>query len=68
MLVLSRKINETIVIGSGDAQIEITVVDVDNGRVKIGIKAPRHVVIDRLEIRDKKAMEQQRLRETVGVE
>lgn len=51
MLVLSRKIGETIVIGD---TIRITVVDVGQGRVKIGVQAPNNVSVDREEIYDKK--------------
>lgn len=54
MLVLSRKIGETIVIGD---TIRITVVDVGQGRVKIGVQAPHNVSVDREEIYDKKLSE-----------
>ena len=47
MLVLSRKVNEQICIG---ADIVITVVDVGNSRVRIGIEAPRDMPIVRHEI------------------
>ena len=47
MLVLSRKINETIRIGDG---IEITVLGLWNGRVSIGIVAPDDVHIVRTEL------------------
>jgi carbon storage regulator len=47
MLVLSRKIGERIVIEPG---IEIAVVDIRGGRVRIGIDAPSTVGIRRLEI------------------
>lgn len=54
MLVLSRKIGETIIIGD---TIRITVVDVGQGRVKIGVMAPNNVSIDREEIHEKKQVE-----------
>lgn len=54
MLVLSRKIGETIVIGNN---IRITVVDVGQGRVKIGVQAPTNVSVDREEIHEKKLVE-----------
>lgn len=54
MLVLSRKIGETIVVGD---TIRITVVDVGQGRVKIGVQAPHNVSVDREEIYDKKLSE-----------
>ena len=54
MLVLSRKMNEEIVIGP---DIRITVVEIAPGRVKIGICAPRSVSVDRAEIHEKKIEE-----------
>ncbi|QEL19968.1 carbon storage regulator CsrA [Limnoglobus roseus] len=54
MLVLSRKIGEAIVIGNN---IRITVVDVGQGRVKIGVMAPHNVSVDREEIFEKKQAE-----------
>jgi carbon storage regulator len=47
MLVLSRKANQSIMIGS---DIRIVVVGVDRDQVKLGIEAPRHVPVHRLEI------------------
>lgn len=47
MLVLGRKVSETIVIGDN---IELTVLAVQGGRVKLGISAPKHVSIRRSEL------------------
>lgn len=47
MLVLTRKIEEQIKIGEN---IVIKILDVDGGSVRIGIDAPRDIVILRMEI------------------
>jgi len=47
MLVLSRKLGEAIVINDC---IKITVVDVDRGKVRLGIEAPPNVTILREEL------------------
>jgi len=46
MLVLTRKLNESIVIG--DREITIRIVDVRGGRVRLGIEAPLDVRIERV--------------------
>ncbi len=47
MLVLSRKINQSIMIGDN---VRIVVVAVDRDQVKLGIEAPREVPVHRSEI------------------
>lgn len=47
MLVLSRKINETILI---DDNIVVTILDCEGDKVKIGISAPKEVSIYRQEL------------------
>lgn len=47
MLVLTRKLNESIMIGDS---VEITVVEVKGEQVKLGIKAPKAVKVHRKEI------------------
>ena len=47
MLVLSRKLGEKIFIGDN---ICITVVDIDRGKIRLGIEAPREVAIYRQEL------------------
>lgn len=47
MLVLTRKINEKIIIGD---DIEIVLVDIGKDQVKIGINAPRSVKVHRWEV------------------
>ena len=52
MLVLSRKKDETIVIGEGDSKVEITIVDIRGDKVRLGITAPRSISVHRKEIYD----------------
>ncbi|MBI1812579.1 carbon storage regulator [Candidatus Peregrinibacteria bacterium] len=47
MLVLSRKLGEKICIGEN---ICITVVEIDRGKVRLGIEAPREVPVFRQEL------------------
>ena len=49
MLVLSRKLNQAIMIGD---DIRIVVVAVDRDQVKLGIEAPRAISVHRSEIYD----------------
>jgi len=50
MLILTRKVGEKIIIGD---DIEITVLDKNFNRVRLGINAPPDIVIHRKEIYDK---------------
>jgi carbon storage regulator len=50
MLVLSRKIGECIRIGRS---IEVKVLEISGGRVRVGVSAPSEIPIQRDEIRDK---------------
>lgn len=47
MLVLTRRIDESIVIGK---QIVVTVLEVRGDQVRIGIKAPREIQVHREEV------------------
>jgi len=46
MLVLTRKLSQSIMVG----EIEVTVVEVHGDSIRLGIAAPRGVVMDRLEV------------------
>lgn len=47
MLVLSRKVNERIHVGDS---IVVTVVRLEGGKVRLGIEAPRDVLVSREEL------------------
>ena len=54
MLVLMRKAGESIHIGPN---IVVTLVSLERNRARIGIQAPRDIIIDREEIAEKKRNE-----------
>jgi carbon storage regulator len=47
MLVLTRKVNESVMIGD---DVKITVVEVKGDQVKLGITAPRNIAVHREEV------------------
>jgi carbon storage regulator len=47
MLVLARRLNESIMIGD---DIEIVVIDIKGDQVKLGIRAPKRISVHRKEI------------------
>jgi carbon storage regulator len=47
MLVLSRKMNESIVIGEN---VKVTIVSIIGDKVRIGIEAPKEVQVHRMEV------------------
>ena len=49
MLILSRKVNETIIINDN---IVITVVDIRGDKVRLGIDAPKDIPVHRQEVYD----------------
>lgn len=58
MLVLSRRLEETLIIGDN---IEIAILDICGGQVRLGIKAPKEISVHRQEVylriqNEKKAM------------
>ena len=52
MLVLSRHVNEGITVtdASGNVILEVVVVELSQGRVKIGFNAERSITVDRNEV------------------
>jgi carbon storage regulator len=57
MLILTRRIGEEIKIGE---EITVAVLGVKGNQVRIGVQAPKHVEVDRGEIRERKADERAR--------
>ena len=57
MLVLSRRIGESLVIAD---DIRLTVLGVSGGQVRLGIEAPKHISVHREEIYEKIQQEQQK--------
>ena len=49
MLILTRKKNESIII---DGNIEVKIIELEDGRVRIGIEAPKEIEILRKELYD----------------
>ncbi len=47
MLILSRKTDQSIII---DGNIEIKIIDIDEGKVKLGISAPKDIEVHRREV------------------
>ncbi len=54
MLILTRRTGESLRIGDN---VEVTVMAVNGSQVRIGIKAPRNVTVDREEIAERKRLE-----------
>jgi carbon storage regulator len=59
MLILTRRTGESLRIGD---DVEVTVMAVNGSQVRIGIKAPRNVAVDRQEIAERKQREREPLR------
>ncbi len=49
MLVFTRKKGESLIIGN---EIEVTILNIGSGSVKVGIAAPRHISVHRQEVYD----------------
>ncbi len=57
MLILTRRLGESIII---EDNIKVTVVDISNQQIKLGIDAPKHITINREEVA-KKVKEENKL-------
>ena len=56
MLVLTRKCQEVIVVGGADGLnvlLRVTVLGIDQGKVRLGFEAPADVPVHRLEVWEK---------------
>lgn len=53
-LVLTRNVGTTIIIGEGPNEVRVTVAHVKGGQVKLLVDAPKHIEVDREEIRERK--------------
>ena len=51
MLVLSRRLGETLKIGD---DIEVRILGISGNQIRLGVEASRHVAVDRAEIRERK--------------
>lgn len=58
MLILTRRLNETVMIGE---EITVTVLGVKGGQVRLGINAPKEVAVHREEVYERIKNEQQDL-------
>ena len=63
MLALSRKLNESVMIGR---DIELTILEIKGDQVKVGITAPRHLPIYRKEIYNQIQEENRQSRQSAG--
>jgi len=55
MLILTRRVGETVIIGD---DVTITVLGVKGNQVRVGINAPKHVAVHREEIYERIKREQ----------
>ena len=55
MLILTRRVGETVMIGD---EVTITVLGVKGNQVRVGINAPKHVAVHREEIYERIKREQ----------
>ena len=53
MLILTRRMGESIIIGDGDNKIEVIVLATKGSQVRLGIDAPKDISVHRNEIFEK---------------
>ncbi len=64
MLILMRRPGEAIHIGQN---IVITLISLERNRARIGIEAPREIIVDREEVVEKKRIENESAADTAAV-
>ena len=65
MLVLKRKAGESIIVNEN---IEIKIIEIEEGRIKIGIEAPKDVSILRKEVLDEAHLENKQASENKSID
>lgn len=58
MLILTRRINEVLVITVGTTVVTVTHLGNKGNQTRLGIKAPKEVLVDREEVTRRKAREE----------
>jgi len=53
MLILMRRPGETICVGD---DVTITILGIERNRVRLGVKAPRDITVDRQEVAERKRL------------
>ena len=60
MLILTRKVNETLMVGD---EVSVTVLGIKGGQIRIGINAPRKIAVHRQEVYEKVLQERKEVEE-----
>lgn len=60
MLILTRKVNETLMVGD---DVSVTVLGIKGGQIRIGINAPREIPVHRQEVYEKILQERKEVEE-----